>query len=94
MSSHCDGEVWGVSLVPNDPTKIVSVADDNSLRVWDTRDHRQVAVKILEAQPGPQRRAGEGASTLASNTPKEQARAVCINPTNNHVAVGHNDGHY
>lgn len=71
MNSHCDGEVWGVCLDPSNPNRIASVADDNSLRVWDIREHRQIIMKTLEAQPGPQRRAGEGASTLASNTPKE-----------------------
>jgi len=33
MDSHCDGEVWGISLVPDNPNLIASVADDNTLRI-------------------------------------------------------------
>jgi len=48
----------------------------------------------LEEKAGPKRKAGEGASTLAVNSPNQQARAVSISKSTGAVCVGFNDGHW
>mmetsp|Transcript_28773 Transcript_28773/g.28462 ORF Transcript_28773/g.28462 Transcript_28773/m.28462 type:complete len:257 (+) Transcript_28773:867-1637(+) len=93
MESHCDGEIWGLALSPTNVNIVVTVGDDNAIKVWNMAQRKCVKTATLEENPGPPRRPGEGASTLATNSPNQQARAVCINGGNGHVAVGHNDGH-
>jgi WD40 repeat protein len=91
MESHSDGELWGVCVVPNS-TIVITVADDNKLKVWDSAARKCIATKILEPIPGPPRKPGAGASSLSPFPPNQQARAVCINSSNGHIAIGHNDG--
>jgi WD40 repeat protein len=93
MQSHCDGEVWGLCVNANNDDIMVTVGDDNYIKVWDMVAKKCINSKELELEPGPPRKAGEGASTLATNSPNQQARAVCINVESQHVAIGHNDGH-
>lgn len=92
MESHSDGELWGLSLVPNG-RNIITVGDDNKVKVWDTVNRKCIASKILEIKAGPDRKAGEGASSLSPFPPNQQARAVCVNSVNGNIAIGHNDGH-
>jgi len=40
MTSHSDGEVWGMS-VPNDDI-IITSADDNQILAWSTKQRKQV----------------------------------------------------
>ena len=35
MESHCDGEVWGLDVSPDNPNVFVTTGDDNKLKVWD-----------------------------------------------------------
>ena len=93
MESHSDGEVWGLAINPQDPTRIISVGDDNKIKAWDTRGRCALQTGVLESEKGPERRAGYGASTLASTSPNQQGRAVAVNPANGNVVVCHNDGH-
>ena len=93
MQSHSDGEVWGLCIDPKNSNLMMSVGDDNYLKVWDIVDRRCVGSKMLESVAGPQRKAGQGASTMASNSPNQQARAICACPVSEHLAIGHNDGH-
>ena len=90
MESHCDGEVWGLS-VASDPNMFITTGDDNYIRVWNMQERRCVNKALLEEIAGPSRRLG--ASTFASTSPNQQARAVAVNPHSLHVAVGHCDGH-
>jgi len=94
MHSHFDGEVWGLAVSAASPNLIISAGDDNSVNVWDSRQRKRVGTIQLEAQGSEERKAGAGASTLATTKPNQQARAVAINPRTGHVAIGHNDGHY
>lgn len=91
MESHADGEVWGLAIDPMSPNQIVTTGDDNKIRVWDINQRKCVSSGTLDPQKGQERRAGQGASTLAHTTPNQQARGVAIN-SNGDVAVGHNDG--
>ena len=93
MQSHCDGEVWGLCMDVKNESIMVTVGDDSHIKVWDMVTRRCINSAVLEPIPGPQRKAGFGASTMASNSPNQQARAVCMNPVTEELAVGHNDGH-
>mmetsp|Transcript_5014 Transcript_5014/g.7563 ORF Transcript_5014/g.7563 Transcript_5014/m.7563 type:complete len:745 (+) Transcript_5014:32-2266(+) len=91
MQSHADGEVWGLAVDKSDNI-IVTVGDDNYVKVWDVKQRKCVKSAILDPNKGEERKAGYGASTLASTSPNQQGRALCINPSNGHIAIGLNDG--
>ena len=93
MESHSDGEVWGLAMSYSEENLFLTVGDDNTIKIWDMVQRKCVGSKILEPVPGPQRKPGMGASTMASNSPNQQARGVCMDRSTGHVAVGHNDGH-
>jgi WD40 repeat protein len=93
MESHCDGEVWGLAMSPAEENIFLTVGDDNHVKVWDMVHRKCLNSKVLETVPGPQRRAGQGASTMATNSPNQQARAICIDKESQNMAIGHNDGH-
>ena len=88
MESHSDGEIWGLGIHGD---KVVTTADDNKIKVFDTAMRQCVATgKITDDV----RRIKVGASSL-SNLPASQcARACDINPSNGHIAIGCNDGYF
>jgi len=69
MSSHFDGEVWGLSVSHEEPDIFATVGDDNQLKVWNTSERRCLYSMILEENPGKIREAGTGASTMAKTPP-------------------------
>lgn len=93
MESHCDGEVWGLDVGHRGQSFVITSGDDNQVKVWDPANRKCVKTAILEATPGPKRRPGEGASTLANNSPNQQSRCVAYSPTTGHIAVAFNNGH-
>ncbi|CAG9313094.1 unnamed protein product [Blepharisma stoltei] len=92
MESHSDGEIWGVANDPSNNNVIVTVGDDNKVKAWDTAQRKCISSGTLDNARGVERKAGAGASTLATTTPNQQARGIAIHPQNGHVAVTHNDG--
>jgi WD40 repeat protein len=90
MSSHSDGEAWGLAVCPHSGF-LVSVADDNKIMVWDPKARRCVSTGTINEKAGPKPRT-MGASTLSVYPPNQCARAVAINPKTGHVAVGINNG--
>jgi microtubule-associated protein-like 6 len=90
MESHNDGEVWGMSLTSDG--LVVTTADDNQIKAWNPSQRKCVATGTIDSTKGPQRKAGSGASTLATTGVNQQARGVAVNTSNGHVAIGHNDG--
>ena len=88
MDSHSDGEVWGVSLV-NDNT-IVTSCDDNRVKVWSTNQRKNIGNGTICNEARKTKRGG--ASSLTTFADSQCSRAVAFNPTNGHIAVGHNDG--
>ena len=92
MSSHSDGEAWGLAVSERNPDIAVSVGDDNQLKVWNLEQHICVESLELEAKAGKARKVGIGASTLARTAPNQQARCVTINPNSGHIAIGFNNG--
>ena len=94
MESHSDGEVWGLEVGTRaGHTYLVTSGDDNKLKVWDPTSRKCMQTAILEPTPGPKRKPGEGAATMANNSPNQQARAVAIGP-DGEVAVAFNNGHF
>ena len=85
MSSHCDGEVWG--LAKNNDGCIVTSGDDNKVMFWDpaTRKHTKT-VKVSDRHKSVRR----GASTLSRHPDSQCSRAVAINA--DWIAVASNDG--
>jgi WD40 repeat protein len=94
MSSHFDGEVWGLAVSAASPNIVVTTGDDNTINVWDTTQRKRIGTAVLEAQAGEERKSGAGASTMAITRPNQQSRGVAINPRTGHVAIGFNDGHF
>lgn len=90
MSSHSDGELWGLAVCPN-TGYVLSTADDNKIMVWDTKQRKCVNVGTINKVAGPKPKT-MGASTLSVYPPNQSARAVAINPVTGHVAVGVNNG--
>jgi WD40 repeat protein len=90
MSSHSDGEAWGLAICPN-TGYILTTADDNKVMVWDPVSRKCVASGILNSVAGPKART-MGASTLSIYPPNQCGRAVAINPRTGHVAIGINNG--
>jgi len=90
MQSHSDGEAWGLAICPNTGL-IVTSSDDNKVMSWDPEARKCIATGIVNEVAGVKKRIG-GASTLSVFPPNQCARAVAINSTNGHVAVGTNNG--
>ena len=94
MESHSDGEVWGLDIGSRmNKEFVITSGDDNKIKVWDPEERRCMQNAILEPNPGPKRKPGEGASTLANNSPNQQSRAVAYGP-NGEVAIAFNNGHF
>lgn len=92
MESHCDGEVWGLDINFNTPNLITTAGDDNKVRTWDVVQRKCVGSATLDPKKGAERKAGYGASTLASTSPNQQARCVAVQDSTGLVALGYNDG--
>jgi WD40 repeat protein len=71
MESHSDGELWGLDVVTNNPNFFVTSGDDNKLKVWDCTQRKCTNTTTLEAKAGPERKSGQGASTMARNSPNQ-----------------------
>ena len=91
MESHNDGEVWGL-IVDSNNHLIVSTGDDNQVKVWNAQQRKCVGTGTLDRVKGEVRKAGYGASTLATTGCNQQARGLGFNTSNGHIAIGHNDG--
>ena len=88
FESHCEGELWGLDVI-ND-NQVVTSCDDNQIKTWDLGSKKCIANGTVCEQ---QRRAKRGgASSLTSMADSQCARAVAVNKSSGHVAVGHNDG--
>jgi WD40 repeat protein len=88
MESHSDGEVWGLAIASSD--NVITSGDDNKLKTWSVSQRKCIARGQICDQDRKVKRGG--ASTLSTLPDSKCSRAVAYNPTNGHVAVGHNDG--
>jgi WD40 repeat protein len=92
MESHNDGEVWGMA-VDSANGLVVTTGDDNQIKVWNISQRKCVGTGTLDRTKGAMRKAGFGASTMATTGVNQQARALALSGSNGHLAVGLNDGH-
>ena len=96
MSSHCDGEVWGLQVVDlgGGNTRILTSADDNRIICYDGKTHRKLAeghVGQKKAKLAKKKRRA-GASSMSSLPEECQSRCVAFSKKKNHLAVAANDG--
>ena len=85
MSSHNDGEVWGLAIKDG---KILTSGDDNQVIVWDPEKRMKESGAVVSETEGPQKRGG--ASTLSSKPPNQQSR--CVAAGTDFIAISGNDG--
>ena len=88
MESHSDGELWGLSVATNDV--FATSCDDNKIKAWSISKRKSVASGTVCNEARKAKRGG--ASSMTTLADSQCARAVSINPSSGHVAVGHNDG--
>jgi WD40 repeat protein len=88
MESHFSGEVWGLAVINND--QVVTSGDDNQLKTWSISQRKCIARGTICNEARKVKRGG--ASSLTVFADSQCARALAYNPSNGHIAVGHNDG--
>jgi WD40 repeat protein len=88
IESHSDGELWGLASV--DDNTVITSADDNKIKSWDINQRKCLQTGTISdsARNAPK----GGASTLSELPASQCSRGIAFNPSNHHVAVGHNDG--
>lgn len=94
LSSHHEGESWGLEIIPEDKT-IITTGDDNKIMTFDYANRRFVRQGVIsqKSQPKNQAKAKKvTASTLSDMPPNKQGRSVAYCSHNGHVAVSNNMG--
>jgi len=74
MSSHNQGEVWGLDIVDNE--RIITSCDDNRVIVWNTQTHKKDEEFIVNSVA--KKNARKGASTISSLPDSQCSRAVLM----------------
>ena len=97
MTSHCDGEVWGMDIVDlgGGELRMLTSADDNRILAYNPKTKQALA----EGQVGDKSKAKKekkgyrgGASSMSSEPPNCQSRCVAYNAKHKHLAVSDNKG--
>jgi WD40 repeat protein len=97
MTSHCDGEVWGLDVVDIDDKgdlRVITSADDNRILTYKPKEHLPLAEGKVSDPPKKKPKAGYrgGASSMSSQPAECQSRAVAYDKTLKHLAVAGNTG--
>jgi len=96
MTSHCDGEVWGLDVIELEGgnTRVITSADDNRLLVYDIKAHKALNEgQIGEASKKKAKKGYRGGASSMSSQPAEcQSRCVAYSKALNHLAVSNNKG--
>lgn len=70
MTSHCDGEVWGLDVVDiadgKGELRMITSGDDNRVLAYDVKKHKALAEGIVQAKAKKQK---GGASSMSSLPP-------------------------
>ena len=93
--SHCDGEAWGLRPHPVDSDVVATAADDNTVRVWDLKQRRLVAMRVIDGNASSigHRQLG-GAATSGAHAANQCCRALAYSlPDGRELAVALNSGH-
>tara|TARA_B110000285_G_C15089818_1_gene598419 strand:- start:413 stop:1204 length:792 start_codon:yes stop_codon:yes gene_type:complete len=98
MTSHCDGEVWGLDIVslPGGELRMITSADDNRVLAYNPKTKMVLAEGIVN-QPSTKKHKDKGgfkggASSMSSQPAHCQSRCVAYNDTLHHLAVSDNKG--
>lgn len=98
MTSHCDGEVWGLDVVTigKGEYRALTSCDDNRILSYNAITHQALAEGIVHALPDKPKKekAGfkGGASSMSSLPASNQSRCVVYNADLKHLAVADNKG--
>ena len=99
MTSHCDGEVWGLDVVSlgGGEYRMLTSADDNRVLAYNIKT-KQVLAEGIVNQPSTKKTKDKGgfkggASSMSSQPANCQSRCVAYNDTLKHLAVADNKGH-
>ena len=96
MTSHCDGEVWGLDVVDigGGELRMITSGDDNRILTYNLKTHQALAEGKISEPPKKKPKAGYkgGASSMSSQPPNCQSRCVAYNHTLKHLAVSDNEG--
>lgn len=98
MTSHCDGEVWGLDVVDisgKGDLRIITSADDNRILAYNVKEHKSLAEGQVSEPPKKKGKAGGykgGASSMSSQAPPCQSRCVAYSAALKHLAVAGNTG--
>lgn len=98
MTSHCDGESWGLDVINLDDGSIraVTTADDNRILSYNVKTHESLAEGEVDKPPKKKKKAKGGyrggASSMSSQPSNCQSRACAWNPKLKHLAVASNVG--
>jgi hypothetical protein len=82
MTSHCDGEVWGLDFIDigGGEYRIITSADDNRILAFNVKSHMALAEgTVTEAKKKKKEDKGGfkgGASSMSSQPPECQSRCV------------------
>ena len=77
MTSHCDGEEWGLDVVELGPgdIRLMTSADDNRILSYNVGTHRALAEgKVMDApkKPKKQKKGFRGGASSMASTPSDQ----------------------
>lgn len=100
MTSHCDGEVWGIDICELDDgeIRIITSADDNRLLAYNPKEFKALAEGKVNVDGGKKKKgkkekpARGGASSMSSQPADCQSRCVAYNHSLKHLAVADNKG--
>jgi hypothetical protein len=92
VTSHADGEVWGLSCIEGvEPLKYITSGDDNNLYLYDADTRKVIGkgkVSQDETDAGAKGKKFNGrASSMSMKKPHCQSRALAFNKDLNHLAV-------
>lgn len=98
MTSHCDGEVWGLDIVTlaDGSLRMLTSADDNRVLAYNPKTKVVLAEGIVN-QPSAKKVKDKGgfkggASSMSNLPANQQSRCVVYNDTLKHLAVADNKG--
>ena len=93
LSSHFEGEVWGLALIDNG-NKVLTSGDDNQFKEFNTADHTFIrAGKMSDHKPKNAARVKQvTASSMSIYPANQQCRAIAYSKKHGHVAVANNMG--
>lgn len=95
--SHCDGESWGLEVIPQHGT-FLTCGDDNQFLEISIRDRKVLrsgkiwTKEMNNDKPYETKKIRSTASTLCDFPAHQQGRCITYSSKHNHVAVSNNQG--